>query len=76
MNIDMMRQKIKEKEGELLQFKFNGSRNQVEEFSGEIIKTYPAIFIIRLDDDSNQIKSFTYNDLVTESLEILPEGEK
>ena len=37
--------KIKEKQGEVLHFKFNGSRNQVEEFKGEIIKTYPAIFL-------------------------------
>ncbi len=71
MNIDIMREKIKEKQGEVLHFKFNGSRNQVEEFKGEIIKTYPAIFLIRLEDNTNKIKSFSYSDLVTESLEII-----
>ncbi len=71
MNIETMREKIKEKEGEVLHFKFNGSRNQVEEFKGEIIKTYPAIFLIRLEKSNNKIKSFSYSDLVTESLEII-----
>ena len=71
MNIDIMREKIKEKQGDVLHFKFNGSRNQVEEFKGEIIKTYPAIFLIRLEDNTNKIKSFSYSDLVTESLEII-----
>ena len=71
MNIDILREKIKEKQGEVLHFKFNGSRNQVEEFKGEIIKTYPAIFLIRLEDNTNKIKSFSYSDLVTESLEII-----
>ena len=71
MNIDIMREKIKEKQGEVLHFKFNGSRNQVEEFKGEIIKTYPAIFLIRLEDNTNKIKSFSYSELVTESLEII-----
>ena len=71
MNIDIMREKIKEKQGEVLHFKFNGSRNQVEEFKVEIIKTYPAIFLIRLEDNTNKIKSFSYSDLVTESLEII-----
>ncbi len=71
MNINTMREEIKKKEGEILHFKFNGSRNQIEEFTGEIIKTYPAIFLIRLEDQENRIKSFSYSDLVTESLEII-----
>ena len=71
MNIDIMREKIKAKEGQTFHFKFNGSRNQVEEFKGEIVKTYPAIFLIRLEDSTHKIKSFSYSDLVTESLEII-----
>ncbi len=71
MNIELMRAEVKKKEGEVLNFKFNGSRNQVEEFKGEIIKTYPAIFLIRLEENPQKIKSFSYSDLVTESLEII-----
>ena len=73
MNIDKVREEVKLKEGEILHFKFNGSRNQIMEFDGEIIETYPAIFVVKLisDNEFNNIKSFSYSDLVTSSLEII-----
>lgn len=70
MNIDKVREEIKLKTGEVLHFKFNGSRNQIKEFDGEIIETYSAIFVVKLVDDNN-IKAFSYSDLITSSLEIL-----
>ena len=71
MNLDSMRSKIKEKEGTILHFKVNGSRNQIEEFNGKIIKLYPSIFIVSLVGDNDTIKSFSYSDLITESVEII-----
>ena len=71
MNLDTMRNKIKEKEGNILHFKVNGSRNQIEEFNGEIIELYPSIFLVRLEGEENKIKSFSYSDLITESVEII-----
>ncbi len=71
MNIETVKKTVKEKTGETLHFKFNGSRNQVEEFTGEIIETYPSIFLIRLIESPQKIKTFTYNDLVMENLQIL-----
>ncbi len=74
MNIDKVREDVKLKEGEILHFKFNGSRNQILEFDGTIIETYPAIFVVKLinvDNTFNNIKSFSYSDLVTSSLEII-----
>ena len=69
MNVDKVRDEVKSKEGKMLHFKFNGSRNQIVEFEGEIIETYQAIFVVKLID--NNIKSFPYSDLITSSLEIL-----
>ena len=70
MNVDKVRDDVKSKEGKILHFKFNGSRNQIVEFDGEIIETYHCIFVVKLVDDNN-IKSFSYSDLITSSLEIL-----
>ena len=70
MNLDSMRSKIKEKEGTILHFKVNGSRNQIEEFTGEIEGTYNYIFVIRTNNEPKQLKSFSYSDVLTESLEI------
>lgn len=69
MNVDKIRDEVKSKEGKILHFKFNGSRNQIQEFDGKIIETYHSIFVVKLVD--NNIKSFSYNDLITSSLEIL-----
>ncbi len=71
MTIEKVREMVKENSNQELKFKFNGSRNQVEEFSGKIVGAYPAIFIIRTSDEVGRIKSFSYSDILTESLEII-----
>lgn len=70
MNIERIRDEVKQQEGKVLHFKFNGSRNQISEFDGKIIETYHSIFVVKLIADDN-IKSFSYNDLITSSLEIV-----
>lgn len=71
MTIDKVREMVKENSNQEKKFKFNGSRNQVEEFSGKIVGAYPAIFIIRTSDEVSRIKSFSYSDILTSSLEII-----
>ncbi|MBO5138490.1 MAG: Veg family protein [Bacilli bacterium] len=71
MNIDIVRNDILEKKGSLCQFRFNGSRNQVEKFTGVITSVYPSIFIVESSDSVPKVKSFTYNDIITSSLEIV-----
>ncbi len=71
MTIEKAKEVVNNNINKLLKFKFNGSRNQVEEFSGKIVEVYPAIFIIETLDDNSRIKSFSYNDILTESLEIM-----
>lgn len=70
MNIDVVRNNIEQKKGKSYSFRFNGNRNQVEEFDGIIIHTYPAIFIIESKDE-DKIRAFSYNDIITSSLEIM-----
>ena len=70
MNKDALREKIQQKEGKDYDFVFNGSRNQVEQFSGTIIETYPSVFLVETREENPRIKSFSYNDVITSSLEI------
>ncbi len=70
MNLEKVRNEVRLQEGKLLHFKFNGSRNQIVEFDGEIIEIYPAIFLVKLKNDDN-VKSFSYSDLITSNLEII-----
>lgn len=72
MNINAIKNNINSQKGKIIKFKYNGARNQIEEFSGTIENTYNAIFTIRLKDAA-KIKTFTYSDVLTESLELFIE---
>lgn len=69
MNISKVKSDIEKYKGKIIHFRYNGARNQTEEFTGTIENTYNAVFTIRLEDSKN-IKSYTYNDLINESLQI------
>lgn len=70
MNINKIRSFVKKNQGNLFLFKFKGARNQTEEFVGKIVGAYRSIFIIRVNDYTKRIKSYSYNDVLTNSLEI------
>lgn len=67
MNIEKVRSKINSYKGQTMQFRFNGSRNQIEEFSATIIDTYPSVFIVKVID-SSLVKSFSYSDVLIRKL--------
>ncbi len=69
MNISKIKNDIEKYKGKLIHFRYNGARNQIEEFDGTIENTYNVVFTIKLEE-SNSIKSFTYNDIINESLQI------
>ena len=68
--ISKIKDDLKGKLGKPLHFRFNGARNQIEEFDGCIENTYNFIFTIKLEGDQ-RIKSFTYSDVLIENLEIM-----
>ena len=70
MNIATIKENISKYKGQNLRFRFNGSRNQTEEFEGKIIGIYKSVFIIE-SDTNNRIKSFSYSDVLVDNLEIL-----
>lgn len=69
MNKSIVKSNVEKIKGKKIHFKYNGSRNQIEEFDGIIENTYKSIFTIKTEDSSN-IKSFTYNDIINKSLQI------
>lgn len=70
MNINIIKSNLENSKGEKLRFRFNGLRNQTEEFCGTVEGTYNYIFTIRLAENKNIIRSFSYADVLTDSLEI------
>jgi len=69
--IAKIRGELEQEKGKTLHFRFNGARNQIEEFEGSIENTYNFIFTIKTKGDIERIKSFTYSDILTQSVEIL-----
>ncbi len=70
MSIEKIKGFISENQNKTINFRFNGSRNQIEEFSGKIINIYKSIFIIELDNVPIT-KSFSYADVLIGNLELL-----
>lgn len=70
MNIEKVRNKLNNYKGQTLNFRFNGSRNQIEEFTGKIVEIYDYVFVIR-PDNSNFLKSFSYSDVLIRKLVVL-----
>ena len=67
--INKVKDKIDLYKGKTINFKYNGTRNKIEEFKGTIINTYPSIFIVKVFDN-NSIKSFSYSDVLIHKLVI------
>lgn len=69
MMLNKIKKQVEEKIGKELLFRFNGSRNQIEEFKGVVNATYAAVFTIMVDNYG--VRSFSYSDLLTNNLEIV-----
>ena len=68
--INKIKKDIENKKGKVLKFRFNGARNQIEEFEGIIVGAYNYIFTIKTVDEKEELKSFTYSDILIDNLEI------
>lgn len=69
MMIENVKQIVAANQGIERSFRFHGSRNQTDEFQGVITDLYPAVFTIQLSN--HNIKTFSYSDILMQSLEIL-----
>lgn len=58
--------------GKPLTLKANGGRRKTIERSGILEETFPSVFIIKLDQDSNSFErvSYSYTDVLTETVEL------
>ena len=70
MTINNIKLDLEKNKGKVLRFKFNGSRNQTEEFLGIIENMYNYVFVVKVENSNEKIKSFSYADVLTESLQI------
>lgn len=55
--------------GEDVVIKYNLGRNKYEQYKVKIKELYNNIFLVQTEID-NQIKSFSYNDIITKTIKI------
>lgn len=68
MTIKKIKDNIKKNLGNDVKIVYNGSRNKKEIYNGVLKEVYNYIFIVKLDTD--EIKSFSYSDVLTNTVEI------
>lgn len=67
--ISKIRDDLFNKKDKVFNFRYNGTRNQIEEFKGIIVGIYNNIFTIKTIG-KEELKSFTYSDILIGNLEI------
>ena len=58
--------------GERIRLRANKGRRKIDEREGVLEKTYPHIFVVRLEENltSGRRVSFSYTDILTEAVEL------
>lgn len=67
--INKVKGEVSNQKGKLNKFRYNGARNQIEEFEGIISGVYNYIFTIKTIKE--ETKSFSYSDLLIGNLEFI-----
>jgi len=65
-----IRKGIEELVGSRVRVTANKGRRQVIEREGVLEKTYPSLFVIRLDEEGSRRMTFTYADVLTEMVKL------
>ena len=73
-----IKRKLDGKIGENLTVVAQAGRKKVTRRRGTLKETYPAIFVVDLDQDENAFErvSYSYADLLTKSIQITFEGDE
>lgn len=72
-----IREDLETRVGQKVKLKANRGRKKILEQSGILEKTYPNIFIIRLQEKKSMERrvSFSYTDVLTNTVELTVEGD-
>lgn len=70
--INDIKNKLEGHVGKRLTLKANGGRRKTIQRNGVLAETYPAVFIVELDQDTNAYErvSYSYTDVLTETVEL------
>lgn len=70
MNPSIVKEKLNSHIGKEVVIKYNLGRNKYEKYPVIIKELYKNIFLVELNNESREIKSFTYSDVITKTIKI------
>lgn len=69
MNINVIREKVESNLGKEVFIKYNLGRNKIEKYNAKIKEIYNYVFVVEVIN-TNEVKSFTYSDIITNTIKI------
>jgi len=74
--LDQIKQDLESYIGKKIKLRANRGRKKVIEAEGVLEKTYPKLFVVKLDKTSSVKRmSYTYADVLTKTVELTSEGD-
>lgn len=73
--IEKIKENMGEHIGEEVKIVFYGGRNKIEQYNAIITQMYNFVFVVQLKNEVNEVKSFTYSDILTQTVEIFYENK-
>ena len=70
MTIESIRKELWHHIGKEVVIKCNLGRNKVEKYHVVIKELYNYVFLVELNNNFNEIKSFSYSDIITKTIKI------
>ena len=70
MMVEKIRKELENHIGKEAVIKYNLGRNKVEKYNVIIKELYNYVFLVELDNNSNEVKSFSYSDIITKTIKI------
>ncbi len=71
--LNAIKREIDSHVGEKVMLRANGGRKKIFVKEGILEKTYPNIFVVRVEGNSNDIRtiSYSYSDILTETVQLI-----
>jgi uncharacterized protein Veg len=70
MNIETVKNELNNHIGKEVVIRYNLGRNKVEKYHAVIKELYNNIFLVELMNINNEIKTFSYSDIITNTIKI------
>lgn len=70
MTIESVREELGNHIGKEVVIKYNLGRNKIEKYHVTIKELYNYVFLVEMNNNFNEVKSFSYSDIITKTIKI------